>query len=260
MNSKDELNTKKHKYFYNLLNYAPGLLLLLFSMFALHSSLRLIEYTETTGQHHNQIIQEIQQLKNSQKIDFPNNSILEVETQQHFLEHSHKHVHHNFWNALFSKTTPQNLKLKEKLLYWSVIAIGLAGFILVVLNTDKLQKIKHANRDKFNDLALLENRLAAMESTFDGISIVDRAGHLTYMNKALLKLHNISYEDKLNFIGQDWSSLYNDEEDETACEEIISSLNSEGHWSGTKTIINPHINTLLLNLIPSIAYNFLDVF
>lgn len=121
---------------------------------------------------------------------------------------------------------------QEMQLYWSVIAIGLSGFVLTVLNSDKLRTLKKINDEKKKTLKLLEDRLAAMEATHDGIGIVDSEGRLTYMNKAFKALHGI--EDTGNYIGRHWSCLY--EGHDHISKEALSKLEEQSFWCGTMPI------------------------
>ncbi|MCB1563067.1 MAG: response regulator [Alphaproteobacteria bacterium] len=123
---------------------------------------------------------------------------------------------------------------QEMQLYWSVIAIGLSGFVLTVLNSDKLRALKKINDEKKQTLKLLEDRLAAMEATHDGIGIVDSEGHLAYMNKAFKTLHGI--EDTGNYIGQHWSHLY--EGHDHISKEALSKLEEQSFWCGTMPIMH----------------------
>ncbi len=132
---------------------------------------------------------------------------------------------------------------KEAWLYWSVLAIGLSGFLLVVLNSDKLRKLKLINEEKKLTLGLLTTRLAAMEASRDGIGLIDKDGNLTYMNNALMKLHNIPEDEVSNYINQPWESLYAQEGREEILEgrrEIqkaaMVELKEKSYWRGESPI------------------------
>ena len=50
-------------------------------------------------------------------------------------------------------------KTNEQRLYWSVWILGLFGFVLVLMNVDKLRRLKHANIQQEEALELLEKHL-----------------------------------------------------------------------------------------------------
>ncbi|MCB1531603.1 MAG: response regulator [Alphaproteobacteria bacterium] len=144
------------------------------------------------------------------------------------------------WHILHTPGTAEdfigNLKYKEKMLYWSVITIGLAGFVLVVLNSSRLKQLKKVNHEKQTHLKLLQDRFVAMESSSDGIGIVDQSGNLTYMNAALMKLHGLTADDKHQYINQDWTSLYTEKGRQDIANGVMPILRETGFWRGEKNI------------------------
>ena len=93
----------------SLLNYIPGLVILIFSMLALHSSLVLLQ--------EHQYLQSI-----FQGLDHDSG----VNTQ-----------------AIFS-----TLEQRGSRLYWSVIVLGFSGFLLLILNAHKLWQIREDEQHK----------------------------------------------------------------------------------------------------------------
>ncbi|MCF8495866.1 MAG: response regulator [Alphaproteobacteria bacterium] len=181
------------------LNFLPGLLILLFGMLALHSSLRALnEHTRLLNfyQERSEEITDLQDL--------------------------HR---------------PDRLRFYEDQMYWSVLALGLCGFVLAVLNGRKLGTLRDLNREKKEALLLLQNRLAAMESTFDAIGIVDGQGNLSYMNRALMDLHGLSGEKALRRIGQNWLFLYDGQGRKHIREKALPELRENGHWRGETSIL-----------------------
>ena len=143
------------------------------------------------------------------------------------------------WGDLYDKEQIEafleKIHQRESWLYWSVIAIGLSGFILIILNTDKLRKLKAADKEKQENLKLLSERLAAMENAFDGIGIVDKDNKIVYANKALLKMHGISLEERENYIGSNWRDLYGHIES-LIDGEVLPQLYLKGYWLGESTV------------------------
>lgn len=131
----------------------------------------------------------------------------------------------------------EDADFKKSWLYWSVIASGLTGFVLIVLNADKLRKLQLGDKEKKQILKLLEYRLAAMEVSFEGIGIVDSEGNLNYMNKALMHLHGIETAEAQNFLGTSWLSLYSPEGQAQLRSHVLPILNKEGYWRGVYPIV-----------------------
>lgn len=147
------------------------------------------------------------------------------------------------YNPAQEEKVVQIMRQREMWLYWSVLAIGFSGFLLVVLNSDKLRRLKRVNDEKKQTLETLRSRLAAMEASRDGIAIVGRDGNLNYMNNALMKIHKISEEDAYSYIGQPWEKLYT----QKGIEEILEgrkkvqenakqALREKGYWLGESPI------------------------
>lgn len=131
----------------------------------------------------------------------------------------------------------KNIRTYENSLYWSIIALCLISFVLIILNADKMRKLEDANEEKKATLKLLERRLAAIEASVEGIGIVDAAGKLAYMNKALLDLHGISEEQKAEFIGHPWLNLYNEKGKKEVAENVMPGFQKEGFWRGKSKIL-----------------------
>lgn len=181
-------------------SFFPALIILVFCMVALHSAVEVITANDAFFNFY---------LKESSITPLSNS---------------------NFLNEM------QHLKFEEKMLYWSVISLGFFGFVLVVLNARKLQEIKAANEEKIKTLKLLEDRLAAMENTSDGIAIMDSDGALTYMNRALMKMHAIDYGEELQFLGEYWTHLYTQKERADIEKNIVPALMREGEWRGAQIV------------------------
>ncbi len=193
--------------FPDIINYIPGLVILVFGMLALHSSVSLME------------------------------------TNRDMVSAYEESAPSNLYSAEQKKSMAQLMRKREDWLYWSVLAIGFSGFLLVVLNTDKLKKLKKANEDKGATLGLLRNRLAAMEASRDGIGIINSDGNLAYMNNALMKLHNIPEDEEHEYIGSPWEGLYAQEGREEILEgrkqiqdAAMSELQEQGYWRGESPI------------------------
>ena len=195
----------------SLLNYIPSIIILIFSMLALHFSVAHIEEHAQTA------------------------AIQEEATHAH-LEHHHGHGHaHDLHEGSLGHRISQVQRMHNKL-YWAIIGLGLAGFVLVLLNTDKLRKIRLSNEEREKNNLLLQERLAAMEATLDGIGIIDADGNLTFMNKALTQIHGIKPRHKIQYLGQPWANIYDVNAQEVIKSEITPTLEREGFWYGETAI------------------------
>ncbi len=125
-----------------------------------------------------------------------------------------------------------NLEQKGVWLYWSVISLGLLGFVLMVLNADKLNKLKKINHEKRDVLLTLEKRMSALEMARDGILIVDDNGKLSYINKSLCSINGIDIDDREKFIDQKWFDIFSDSDQELIKNDILPVLNNDGYWLG----------------------------
>ncbi len=114
-----------------LLNYSPGLLILLFSLFALFSAVKLIEKNEALSDFYIQ------------------NIAISGQSQTGLIERQ------------------DDIIKDETRLYWSIWIMGFSGFLLVLLNTDKLRRISKANKEKATTLELLERQLAEIQKVED---------------------------------------------------------------------------------------------
>jgi len=202
---QEKAKQKIRGYIFKSLNYLPGLIILFFGMVALHASLLQINEKQ-------QLYQTIQ------------NAGLSVEIPPYFQQKNGIiwNGTTGYWKNIFH--------ISELRLYWSVIILGGSGFVLLLLNTSKLQKLSAASKDKKAALHLLENRLAAMESASDGIAILDGNGKISYLNKAFKTLHDIDDQTSETYIGKSWDELYDIETQSVLANEIMTRVFEIGVW------------------------------
>jgi PAS domain S-box-containing protein len=77
---------------------------------------------------------------------------------------------------------------------------------------------------------LLEDRLAAIEASLDGLAILDRDGRFVYLNRSHAMLHD--YDDAGQLIGQSWRLLYDKDEQQRFEQTILPRLRDVGSWRG----------------------------
>lgn len=119
-------------------------------------------------------------------------------------------------------------------LYWAIFAMGVCGFVIIMMNSTKLEQMGRLHKEKIETVELLENRLAALEAATDGIFIMNPKGEMTYLNNAF---YNIvcSKGSKLKregFIGKTWANIFSRSDFEVLEEDILPELNKRGVWMG----------------------------
>lgn len=72
----------------------------------------------------------------------------------------------------------------------------------------------------------------AIESAREGISIIDTDGTYEYLNEAYAALYD---RDREELLGEHWDQLYPTDETQRFHEDILPTLEAEGHWRGTAT-------------------------
>jgi PAS domain S-box-containing protein len=76
----------------------------------------------------------------------------------------------------------------------------------------------------------LQQQLAAIEASSDGIAITDADGRFTYVNAAHVMLFGYTYSDEL--IGQPWHILYEPNEANRIEQDVLPGLIEQGSWQG----------------------------
>lgn len=77
---------------------------------------------------------------------------------------------------------------------------------------------------------LLKRQLTAIETSIDGVAILDAAGRYTYLNQAHVQL--FGYQNAEDLIGKSWQELYETSEVHRFEQEILPTLIEQGHWRG----------------------------
>jgi len=117
-------------------------------------------------------------------------------------------------------------------LYLSIITVGFVSLVLVVTNARNAHNnARHAAElSRLNNV--LENRLAAMELSLDGILTVDKDGILRYMNKCLMELLQIRAEDQWKYIDLPWDGLFPEDVFLFLQDNALEALDGKGTWVG----------------------------
>ncbi len=76
----------------------------------------------------------------------------------------------------------------------------------------------------------LERQLEAMESTMDGLAILNEDEEYTYLNQAHAKIYGYDNPDEL--VGETWRMLYDEKEQERFENEIMPKIRNGENWRG----------------------------
>ncbi|MGH1455649.1 MAG: hybrid sensor histidine kinase/response regulator [Alphaproteobacteria bacterium] len=127
----------------------------------------------------------------------------------------------------------EEFKIKELWLYWSVIFMGLSGFVLVLLNGQKLQDLKSLNTERLKTFDTMQKRLAALEIAKDGFLMVEADGTLTYFNKSLEQMLGLQENTRELYYNKDWREIFTKEDSLKMDEHALPILREKGHWIDT---------------------------
>ena len=124
------------------------------------------------------------------------------------------------------------IKHKEKMLFWSVFVMGFCGFLLVVLNTNKLRELESLNIERRQTLKVLENRLEALDAAREGIFIMNSDDVIVYMNKSFVQISGKEDFDKDAPTDKTWADIFSRSDCEVIEEDILPELFEDGFWVG----------------------------
>ncbi len=147
-----------------------------------------------------------------------------------------------------SEKLSEMLNKQSSWLYWSVMAVGFSGFILVVLNSSKLTQLKSLNEEKNHIVETLEMRLSALEVAQEGIFIVDNKGFISYMNKSLYLINGLDLDERNKYIGKEWLSIFSDDDRLSIEKNILSEFSVKGVWVGDFSMFKPDGSIIYVDL------------
>jgi PAS domain S-box-containing protein len=130
------------------------------------------------------------------------------------------------------------IKYKEGWLYWLIFVMGFCGFVLLIMNSNKLKELEKVHAEKKESVELLEERLAALEAATDGIFIVDAKGKMTYMNGAFYSIISDgpyspeSERRRKSLFGKSWRDVFSPSDVEVLEEDVLPALKKRGVWGG----------------------------
>ncbi|WP_175529275.1 PAS domain-containing protein [Natronorubrum texcoconense] len=129
--------------------------------------------------------------------------------------------------ALTGEQTVTPLELNERIIETTFSPLGDRNTVkgVVGLSIDITEQVdaKHETRQLYT----------AIETTMDGVALLDSEGEYFYLNEAHAKMYG--FDDLEELIGESWQTLYDDEELERFDQEIMPVIGREGEWRGEAT-------------------------
>lgn len=122
----------------------------------------------------------------------------------------------------------QTIAIELSLTHWHDPLTGKpAGYASIMRDVTERHNLE-AERDDYH--RTIEQQLAALEVTSDGIAITDAEGFFVYLNPAHCTM--FGYKDESALVGRHWSVLYTDHEAEFLAKTAIPLVLETGCWRG----------------------------
>lgn len=115
-------------------------------------------------------------------------------------------------------------------IFWSVLFMGLSGFVLIGVLVDRLASLERMDRARRRAVAEEARRAAAMDEAFEGMVLSDSEGNIVYANTAALRLSNYAPAD---VVGSSWRILFSNDQGKRFQGDILPRLKTEERWSGS---------------------------
>lgn len=111
-----------------------------------------------------------------------------------------------------------------------LVLMAVSGFMMLLTLLGSLIKVKRLIRDREQAWATSASHMKAIESSVDGIAILDRDGRYSYVNKAHAQCYG--FESPADMIGRSWRDLYAPNRAAKFLAEVFPQLELHGEWSG----------------------------
>ncbi|MCB9965775.1 MAG: response regulator [Rhodospirillales bacterium] len=131
----------------------------------------------------------------------------------------------------------ESLRERRTKIFLSVLLLSLSGLFLILFLVYKHEQLERTNREKQEIFDISNQRIIAIESSSDGIAIMNADKTLLYMNKALSDMHGIPAADRERYLGKSWKKLYNQKGQDYIEDSIYPFLDRQGEWRGETRIM-----------------------
>ncbi|MCB9979070.1 MAG: PAS domain S-box protein [Rhodospirillales bacterium] len=115
-------------------------------------------------------------------------------------------------------------------IFWSVLFMGLSGFVLIGVLVDRLASLERMDQERRRAVAEEARRAAAMDEAFEGMVLSDSEGNIVYANTAALRLSSYAAAD---VVGSSWRMLFSNDQAKRFQGDILPRLETEERWSGS---------------------------
>ncbi len=133
-----------------------------------------------------------------------------------------------FTRQIFSEQTQKI----ENILYWSILAMGLCGFVLMVFNSHRLRQLKLINQEKRETVEDLESKIAALDMAYEGVWIANRAGEIVFLNASMCDMLGVEKSEKQEILGEVWHDVILRSDEKLNEWDIFPKLADQGYWRG----------------------------
>jgi len=99
---------------------------------------------------------------------------------------------------------------------------------------DKLKKIKELGDKLSNQMEFVDKLIEALDTTKEGIAILDKDGNYIFLNKAHEEMFKY---DEGEMLGLSWSILYPEERVQWYIENVFPIVGKNGSWNGSDMAI-----------------------
>ena len=111
-----------------------------------------------------------------------------------------------------------------------LILMTVSGFMMLLTALGSLIKVGRLVRDRERAWAVAASQMKAIESSVDGIAILDSEGRYSYVNTAHAQCYG--FENPEEMIGRSWRELYTSRRAARFLAEVFPQLERHGEWSG----------------------------
>jgi PAS domain S-box-containing protein len=94
---------------------------------------------------------------------------------------------------------------------------------------EKLDEIRKLTEQISNSMEFVDKLIAALDTSNEGIAILDKDGNYIYLNKAHEEMFKYG---KGEMIGLSWTILYTKEQIEYFGKNVFPAIGKEGKWNG----------------------------
>ncbi len=113
-----------------------------------------------------------------------------------------------------------------------IILIVLTEILLVIVLVRRISAFRESDQERRKALESLQSRIAAIEAASDGIALINRDGHLIYLNEAMRRACSENNSGEILMVGEHWSRLFGEGEKTRIYHEIHPALDRRGVWHG----------------------------